>query len=52
MTRPAVWGRRAPIELSAVLAAGAVLHPLAIGDMIRCGPSATTPAPKASTVTR
>ena len=39
MTLPVIWRRRAPVAVAAVLAAGAVLNPLVIGDMIRCGPS-------------
>jgi signal transduction histidine kinase len=39
MTLPVIWRRRAPVVVAAVLAAGAVLNPLVIGDMIRCGPS-------------
>lgn len=39
MTLPVVWRRSAPVAVAAVLAAGAILNPLLIGDMIRCGPS-------------
>jgi signal transduction histidine kinase len=39
MTLPVVWRRRAPVVVAAVLATGAVLNPLVIGDMIRCGPA-------------
>jgi signal transduction histidine kinase len=39
MTLPVVWRRRAPMAVAAVLAAGAVLNTLLIGDMIRCGPA-------------
>jgi hypothetical protein len=39
MTLPVVWRRRAPVVVAAVLAVGAVLNPLLIGDMIRCGPA-------------
>jgi signal transduction histidine kinase len=39
MTLPVVWRRRAPVAVAAVLAFGAVINPLVIGDMIRCGPS-------------
>jgi hypothetical protein len=39
MTLPVIWRRRAPVAVAAVLAAGAILNPLIIGDMIRCGPA-------------
>jgi signal transduction histidine kinase len=39
MTLPVAWRRRAPVAVSAVLAAGAVLNPVVIGRMIRCGPA-------------
>jgi hypothetical protein len=39
MTLPVVWRRRAPVAVAAVLAAGAILNPLIIGHMIRCGPA-------------
>jgi signal transduction histidine kinase len=39
MTLPVAWRRRAPVAVAVVLAAGAVLNPLIIGDMIRCGPA-------------
>jgi hypothetical protein len=39
MTLPVAWRRQAPVAVAAILAAGAVLNPLVIGDMIRCGPS-------------
>ena len=39
MTLPVVWRRRAPLGVAAVLALGAVLNPLIVGDMIRCGPA-------------
>jgi signal transduction histidine kinase len=39
MTLPVAWRRQAPVAVAAVLAAGAVLNPLLIGDMIRCGPA-------------
>src|ERR1700722_14936253 len=39
MTLPVAWRRQAPVAVSAVLAAGAVLNPVDIGHMIRCGPA-------------
>jgi signal transduction histidine kinase len=39
MTLPVVWRRRAPVAVAATLAAGAVLNPLLIGPMVRCGPA-------------
>jgi signal transduction histidine kinase len=39
MTFPVVWRRPAPVAVAGVLAAGAILNPLIIGDMIRCGPA-------------
>jgi signal transduction histidine kinase len=39
MTLPVAWRRQAPVAVAAVLAVGAVLNPLVIGDMIRCGPA-------------
>jgi hypothetical protein len=39
MTLPVAWRRRAPFVVAGVLAAGAVLNPLVIGDMVRCGPA-------------
>ncbi len=38
MTLPVAWRRQAPVAVAAVLGAGAVLNPLVVGDMIRCGP--------------
>jgi signal transduction histidine kinase len=39
MTLPVVWRRGYPVAVAAALAAGAILNPLLIGDMIRCGPA-------------
>jgi signal transduction histidine kinase len=39
MTLPVVWRRRAPAVVAAVLAVGAVLNPVVIGDLVRCGPA-------------
>lgn len=39
MTSPVAWRRKAPVAVAAVLAAGAILNPLVVGDMIRCGPA-------------
>lgn len=39
MTLPVAWRRRAPVAVAAVLAAGAVVNPLLVGEMIRCGPA-------------
>ena len=39
MTLPVAWRRRAPVTVAAVLAAGAAVNPLLVGDMIRCGPA-------------
>jgi signal transduction histidine kinase len=39
MTLPVAWRRRAPVAVAAVLAAGAVVNPILVGDMIRCGPA-------------
>ena len=36
MTLPVIWRRRAPIWVSAVLAIGAILNVVVIGDMVRC----------------
>jgi signal transduction histidine kinase len=38
MTVPVAWQRRAPLGAAAVLAAGAVVNELLIGNMVRCGP--------------
>jgi hypothetical protein len=39
MTLPVVWRRRSPVAVAGALAAGAVLNPLLIGPMVRCGPA-------------
>lgn len=39
MTLPVAWRRPAPVGAAVVLALGAVLNPLVIGPMIRCGPA-------------
>ncbi|MGA8725027.1 MAG: hypothetical protein WB565_08285 [Acidimicrobiales bacterium] len=39
MTLPVAWRRKAPVAVAAVLAVGAVLNPLVVGRMIRCGPA-------------
>jgi signal transduction histidine kinase len=39
MTLPVVWRRQAPVAMGVVLAVGAVVNPLVIGRMVRCGPA-------------
>lgn len=39
MTAPVAWRRQAPVGAAVVLGAGAVLNPLVVGRMIRCGPA-------------
>jgi hypothetical protein len=39
MTLPVVWRRRYPVVVAAVLFGGAALNAVAIGSMVRCGPS-------------
>jgi hypothetical protein len=36
MTLPVIWRRRAPVWVSAVLAIGAIVNVVVIGDMVRC----------------
>jgi hypothetical protein len=36
MTLPVIWRRRAPVWVSAVLAIGAIVNVMVIGDMVRC----------------
>jgi hypothetical protein len=36
MTAPVIWRRRSPVWVSAVLAVGAIVNVVVIGDMVRC----------------
>ena len=39
MTLPVAWRRQAPVAMAAILAIGAIVNPVVIGHMIRCGPA-------------